>query len=77
MLYPEQQRKRERCSLARLGLNPNLAAVALDNPFAYRKTGPGSIVLVARVEPIEHSKDAGSLVGIDADPLVADVSFRS
>lgn len=50
--------------------------MALDDPFTYCENDLGSLVLVERVEPIEHSKDAISLGGIDADPLVADGRFR-
>jgi hypothetical protein len=51
--------KEERRAFGGLRLNPDLAAVAFDDPFANGETDAGARILVAAVQPLERiTKDA-------------------
>jgi hypothetical protein len=47
--------------------------MAFDDPSADRQTGTGAGVLVAGVKALKDIKDPVSVLGIDADPIVANV----
>src|SRR5256714_2794295 len=67
------QRERERRAPARLGLDPDPAAVALHDLFADREPDARTRVLVLPVQPLENDEDALEVLGIDPDAVVADV----
>ena len=53
------------------GLDPDPAAVALDDPLADREAHPRAAVLVLAVEALEDLEDALALARVDADAVVA------
>src|SRR5437660_11390764 len=65
------QRERERRALARLGLDPDPAAVALHDLLADREADPGPGIIVLAVQPLEDDEDAVEVLRIDADAVVA------
>src|SRR5438045_1417113 len=54
------------------GLDPDAAAMPLDDPLSDREADAGAWILVAAVQPLENHKDAIEVLRLDADPVVAD-----
>ena len=54
--------ERDRRTVARFGLNPDVAAVALDDALTQRQTDTSSRILVGRVEALEHFEDTSRIV---------------
>src|SRR2546430_1702399 len=64
------QREKERGALARLRLDPDAAAVALDDLLADREPDPRARVLVLPVQPLENDEDPLEVLRVDADAVV-------
>src|SRR4051812_36585838 len=62
-------------AVARLRLDPDPAAVALDDLAAERQADAGAGVLVAGVQALEHAEDALVVLGRDADAVVGDADL--
>src|SRR5579884_527116 len=60
----------KRATLARLGLGPDAAAVALDDLAADGQADAGAGVLLLRVQPLEDDEDALQVLRVDADAVV-------
>jgi len=63
-----RQGEPERRSLPGSGVDPDVAVVALDDPFTQRQPDAGSRVIVGRVEALEHLEDAFAVRPRNADP---------
>src|SRR5947208_12774967 len=63
---------REMESAAALGsrLDPDVAALALDDPLADCEADAGACVILARMESLEHGEDPVGVGGVDADAVV-------
>ena len=59
-------------ALAGLRLDPDPAAVALDDFLADRQADAGAGILVAGVQALEDQEDAFGVLRVDADAVVAD-----
>src|SRR5262245_46929423 len=55
---------------ARLGLEPDLAAVALHDPLGHREPETQALVLLAGVEPLEEPEETLAIARGDADSVV-------
>ena len=62
----------ERRASVGLALDPDPAAVGLDDLLADGEPGAGAFVFLAGVEAAEELEDLGVELGLDADPVVAD-----
>src|SRR5262249_27784366 len=69
-VHPIRQREVEDAAAARRLVDPDLAAVALDDLLADRQADAGARELVARVQAAEHLEDPLGVVGVDAQAVV-------
>src|ERR671916_1918748 len=66
------KREAEHRAAALAFLDPDPAALALDDLAADRQADPGALERLAVVQALEHLEHALPVAGVDADPVVGD-----